>query len=128
VPDSFADFTKGGMETARVRGDDADVQRRLENARRARGNLAAMVVDRHGGVQALKRSRKKLDEAVEEFVGLLDMLGLDVRSPDRPGVCRREGCGRALPMTAASWVSKSKNPHWKAGYCSAECWAEVPGA
>jgi hypothetical protein len=122
VADSFADFTKGGMETARVRGDDADVQRRLENARRARGNLAAMVVDRHGGVQALKRSRKKLDEAVEEFAGLLDMLGLDVRSPDRPGVCRE------MSMTAASWVSKSKNPHWKAGYCSAECWAEVPGA
>jgi predicted nucleic acid-binding Zn-ribbon protein len=123
--DSFADFTKGGMDTARVRGDEADVQRRLENARRARGNLAAMVVDRHGGVQACKRSRKKLDEAAEEFAGLLDMLGLDVGSPVRPGVCR--GCGQELPMTAASWVSKSKNPHWKAGYCSARCWADSGG-
>jgi hypothetical protein len=85
-----------------------------------------MVVDRHGGVQSLKRSRKKLDEAVEEFVGLLDMLGLDVRLTDRPGICRRPGCDREMPMTAASWVSKSKNPHWKAGYCSPQCWSESP--
>lgn len=124
--ESLHDFTKGGMDTARVRGDEADIKRRQENARQARGNLAAMVVDAHGGVQAVKRSKKKRIEAADEFAGLLEMLGLNVLPERKPGGCRNPECQAELPMSAASSSGRSSShTYYKAGYCSPKCWAEV---
>lgn len=123
MSDSLAGFVSAGMDTARVRGDEADKKRRRDSARLARRGLAALVVDAHGGIEALKADRKKLDEAVEEFVGLLELLGLNVPPEHKPGCCRN--CRRVLPMLAASTTGNPGRPHWRAGYCSAACWAEA---
>lgn len=121
--DSLHSFIAGGMDTARVRADEADQERRRQNQRDARGNLAAMVVGRHGGLDALRGDPERLGKAGEEFAGLLELLGLNVLPEHQPGRCR--SCASPLPMIAASSFSGARSPHWRAGYCSAQCWAEV---
>lgn len=120
--DSLAGFVSGGMDTARVRGDQADVQRRQRDARRARANAAAVAVDEFGGMEKVKRSKKLQQEAADRFAELLEMLGLNVLPEHEPGHCRRSECGRPLPMSAASSASHATLPYFRAGYCSARCW------
>lgn len=139
--DSLGSFVGGGMDTARVRGDQEDVERRQREARDARGNLAAMMCERQAGapsVRGLARPKKERIEraalerieadpqlqrgAADQWALLLEMLGLNVLPEHLPGRCRNEDCGRPLPISAASASSHGSSPYFKAGYCSARCW------
>ncbi len=97
-----------GAYTSRVRGDDDAVQIRAQNAARARGNLAAMILDRHG----IHPSTDPADlpaSVKAEMVEIARALGLD-RPTRRPGYC---ACGTPLTITATS----AKFGDYKHGMC-----------
>lgn len=145
MADSLHSFIAGDMDTARVRADEADEQRRRDNARNARGNLAAMMCEgqagdgplprglarpmkeriERGAIQAVQAQPQLQRGAAEQWTLLLEALGLDVAPRHRPGCCRRSECRKPLPMSAASSASHATLPYFKAGYCSPRCWAEA---
>lgn len=145
MADSLHSFIAGGMDTARVRADEADANRRRDNQRRARGNLAAMMCEEQtgdgplprgmarpvkerierGAVQAVQAQPQLQRGAAERWALLLEALGLDVAPRHRPGCCRRPECRKPLPMSAASTGCHATSPYFRAGYCSPRCWAEA---
>lgn len=97
------------LTRCRAQIDMDSVDRRTEEGKAEMGRLA---VEHHG----------KLAAAKAEWLEACATLGL-LPPPERtgpPGVCRREGCGRKLSLTAISTHTK-KTKATRMGYCSQRC-------
>jgi len=134
----------GGLDTTHMSADEKEEQQRQERRVDARGNVAAMMCEEQTGVGPLPRGlarpvkegiersavetveadRQLHRDARQRWLFLLEVLGLDVAPRQRPGYCRRDGCKRQLPLSAASSTGSPSSPHWKRGYCSQKCWTE----
>jgi len=120
----------GGMETTHLNTAYEDL--RDDARRQLRRGLAAMACREFGGYEKVAASGSDPAHdpsdlqraAAARFAELLEFMGLDVVPAGRPGYCRRDGCKRPLPMTAASSTGSPSTPHWKRGYCSLKCWTE----
>lgn len=95
----------GGMDSTRLTSTQVpgEGERRAAQRTAARPNLAALVVERHGGLDALKRDKGAAKEAAREFAELCDALGLRgwYEVPERPpGYCTV--CGREMPAYSST--------------------------
>jgi hypothetical protein len=108
-----------GYNTARVSSSVADEERRRHGRLKARGEMAAMVVDRRGGLDDVQADDEVLRLVAAEFATLCEALGLDVIPEHLPGVCRH--CRGQIPIRAAmrgdDWTRK--------GFCRLRCMREA---
>jgi hypothetical protein len=108
VPSDSGDLLSGWMETTRTRSHQVDGEEERVTAQRAtaRRNLAALVVDLHGGLALCKESQRAGIAAAQEFAELGSMLGLDPPSTRKPGTC--QVCSRPLPATTSARIASSQ--------------------
>lgn len=114
----------GGMDTLRLSVVEREEQARRRTRSDARGILAALMVDRAGGLDACRADDETLRTAAAEFADLCQALGLDPPTP-RPTEplapsghqartpCRREGCGKGIRARREFWH--------RLDYCSHDC-------
>lgn len=112
-------------DTQRVALDPASEEHRLGQARRARGNLAAILVNQAGGLGVVEADGSLV---AAEFQELCDMLGLDPPAAREPGMCRRDGCDNALAVASSMRATggslsdgTSRGEARRKGYCSNRC-------
>lgn len=113
------DSIAGGYNTARVSAAAADEARRRRGRVKARAEMAAMVVDRRGGLDDVQADDEVLRLVAAEFATLCEALGLDVIPEHLPGLCRH--CGGVIPVRASmrgdDWTRK--------GFCRLRCMREA---
>jgi hypothetical protein len=114
-----------GRDTARVALDPASEEARLTRSRRARGNLAAILVEAAGGLDVVAADGTLV---AEEFRELCDLLGLDPPPSADPGVCRRSGCcnllslsGVVRPGSGSGNARSERGDARRKGFCSNRC-------
>lgn len=96
-------------ESIRLSATEQEAERQQQRNRAARGNVAAMICDRHGVVPGADNATLAVQLAAREFADLADALGLDGPVRD-PGRCP---CGRQL---SASQTTRRKNQR-NSGLC-----------
>lgn len=100
---------------------------RADRARRARGNLAAVLVDRAGGLDVVAADGALV---AQEFAELCDYLGLD-QAPEQTaaGLCRGPGCDNELSLSGsasptsgvAGGAARERGNARRMGFCSLRC-------
>lgn len=101
-----------GMDAVRVSNDPSDEAHRREKARKARGNLAAILVERAGGLDVVKADGTLV---AAEFAELCEALGLDGAPERAPGRCLV--CGGPLSSSTMTNPTTAQ----RQGYCTSGC-------
>lgn len=106
-----------GMEVLRLSAEEQDARRRHEKRVAARGNLAALLVDKAGGLERVEADKLLVLDTAAEFAELCEALGLDPAPEGAPGICARPACTNEVPLHAAMRA----NEHQRRGFCSNRC-------
>ena len=105
----------GGAHTGRVPVDDLSAEQRAQKQAQARGNMAALVLTRHG-LDPRRITTADIPPAVkEELRELAQAMGIDGRPVRKPGHC---ACGAVLPMGAATSSAKFETRNGQCRRCS----------
>lgn len=108
-----------GLESVRLSAREEDALARAGRQVAARRNLAALLIDRAGGLVAVARDKELSRAVAVEFEELSGLLGLE-KADERTvvGICARTECGKSMYRNGAGGPYRAAR---RAGYCSPRC-------